>query len=338
MTAQPKSARGRSPEILPGLIGSSEELRAAAAPVAMIAESDVTCLLLGETGTGKELFARAIHYLSGRRHKSFVPVNCGAIPDLLFENELFGHARGAYTDASSPEEGLLAYAQGGTLFLDEVDALSVGAQVKLLRVLQEREYRPIGSPRPVSMNVRILAATNKDLRSFVEARRFREDLFYRLNVLWLRAPALRDHREDIPLLAEYFTQLYGERHGRPGVFLDSSAIDRLLVYSWPGNVREMQGILLRAVLLSARPCLTADDLDLPGSDLPNAHPEKALSMKTAKDHAITQFERKYLFEVLNRCKGNVSQAAQVAGKERRTFQRLLKKHCIAGGTFRSCRL
>jgi transcriptional regulator with GAF, ATPase, and Fis domain len=331
MTAQPKLTRARVPEILPGLIGSSQELQAAAAPVPMIAESDVTCLLLGETGTGKELFARAIHYLSGRKHKPFVPVNCGAIPDLLFENELFGHARGAYTDASSPEEGLLAYAQGGTLFLDEVDALSLGAQVKLLRVLQEREYRPIGSPRPVSMNVRILAATNKDLRSFVEARRFREDLFYRLNVLWLCVPALRDHSEDIPLLAEYFVRLFGERHGRPDLCLDASAIDRLLVYSWPGNVREMQGILQRAVLLSRRSCLTADDLDLPG-----APAGKVMSMSTAKDRAIDQFERKYLFEVLNRCKGNVSQAARAAGKERRTFQRLLTKHRIAGETFRTC--
>jgi DNA-binding NtrC family response regulator len=296
----------------------------------MIADSDVTCLILGETGTGKELFARAIHYLSARRHKPFVPVNCGAIPDLLIENELFGHARGAYTDASSPEEGLLAYAEGGTLFLDEVGTLSACAQVKLLRVLQEREYRPVGSPKPVRMNVRILAATNKNLRSFVEARLFREDLFYRLNVLWLNVPALRDHQEDIPLLAEYFLRLYGERHHRPDLYLDSGAMDRLLAYAWPGNVREMQGILQRAVLLSTHACLTADDIGLP-----DARPDKALSLKIAKDRAIAQFECKYLSEVLYRCKGNISQAAQVAGKERRTFQRLLKKHRIAGATFRS---
>jgi DNA-binding NtrC family response regulator len=321
----------RVPEVLPGVIGSSKALQEAATLAPLVAQSDANCLLLGETGTGKELFARAIHYLSARKHKPFVPVNCGAIPDLLFENELFGHVKGAYTDASSPEVGVIAFAEGGTLFLDEVDALSPGGQVKLLRVLQELEYRPIGSARAVKMDVRILAASNRDLSALVDARRFRQDLFYRINVLRLNVPALREHAEDIGVLAEHFAQQYGERYRRPARTLDDGAIDRLTAYEWPGNVRELQGVLQRAILLSPNSRLSASDIDLPG-----APPVKAPTLKAAKERAISQFERKYLSDLLCRCEGNVSRAAQAAGKERRTFQRLLKKHQLSGSAFRTC--
>ena len=331
MTATAILNASNTPPVLPGVVGSSEELRAAASLVPMIADSDATCLLMGETGTGKELFARAIHYFSERKHKPFVPLNCGAIPDLLFENELFGHARGAYTDASSQETGVLAFAEGGTLFLDEIDALSASAQAKLLRVLQEQEYRPIGSPRLISMNVRIVAATNKNLQAAVESRQFREDLFYRVNVLRLIVPALRDRPTDIPLLAEHFIGQYAERHCRAAAKMDSTALDQLLAYSWPGNVRELQSVIQRAVLMSNRVCLTAADLDLPDSPRP-----AALTLRAAKDQAIAQFERRYLSDTLNRCEGNVSRAAQMAGKERRTFQRLLRKYHLAGAAFRPC--
>ncbi|MEI9974816.1 MAG: sigma 54-interacting transcriptional regulator [Ignavibacteriota bacterium] len=227
---------------------------------------------------------------------------------------------------------MLAFAEGGTLFLDEVDALSVSAQVKLLRVLQEQEYRPVGSPKLVKMDVRILAATNKDLRSYVEARRFREDLYYRINVLRLQVPALREHPEDIPLLAAHFTRHYAERHRRPACTIDTAAAERLLSYAWPGNVRELQGVVQRAVLLATGPSVTAMDLDLPDSPQ-----EDGLTLKAAKNRAIAQFERKYLFDVLHRCEGNVSRAAHIAGKERRTFQRLLAKYRIAGAEFRTCK-
>jgi len=215
LIVEPTLDASRAFEVLPGILGSSEELKAAAAQITLIAETDATCLLTGETGAGKELFARAIHYLSARKQKPFVPVSCGAIPDSLIENELFGDA---------PSDGAIARAEGGTLFLDEVDALSAGAQVKLLRVIEEREYRPVGSARFVKMHARVLAATNKDLPAYVSARRFREDLFHRINVLRLNAPALRDHASDIPVLAEHFTREYAVRHGRPANGLEPSAV------------------------------------------------------------------------------------------------------------------
>jgi DNA-binding NtrC family response regulator len=258
-------------------------------------------------------------------------VNCGAIPDQLFENEFFGHSRGAYTDAGSPESGLLAYAEGGTLFLDEVDALSLSAQVKLLRVLQEHEYRPVGSARMLRSNARILAASNSDIRARVQERRFREDLFHRINVLRLTIPSLREHAEDIPVLAAHFVREYAQQHRRPVEGVESAAMESLVAYDWPGNVRELQGVLQRGVLLARRELVAAGDLDIPGHE-----PEPAVqgTLKAAKKRAISQFERAFIVEVMRRCAGNVSRAAQQAGKERSSFQRLLRKHQINGAQFR----
>ena len=307
-------------------------MRAAAAHVPLIAESDATCLLLGETGTGKELFARAIHYTSRREQRPFVPVNCGAIADALFENELFGHTRGAFTDARSEEVGLLAYADRGTLFLDEVDALSPRAQVKLLRVLQEREYRPVGSAKTCRVDVRIVAATNSDLRRSVAGHSFREDLFHRLNVLRLTIPPLRDRLEDIPLLAKHFLREFAGRQGQPCKTLEEQALRRLMAYRWPGNVRELESVLQRATLLVQRPSVEASELDLPDEVTVSA-PQSTL--KAAKMLTIRQFERSYLSDILQRFEGNVSRAAKAAGKERRSFQRLLRKHSIAAAVFRA---
>jgi transcriptional regulator with GAF, ATPase, and Fis domain len=332
MGAQKDSAAlGRdSVEILPGVLGTSFLLREAAAKVRIVAEADATCLLSGETGTGKELFARAVHYLSSRKDKPFVPVNCGAIPDQLFENEFFGHVRGAFTDAGSPETGLLAYASTGTLFLDEVDSLSLSAQVKLLRVLQEHEYRPVGSARMLRTDARILAATNGDLPIRVQNRQFREDLFHRINVLRLNIPSLRERPEDIPLLAVHFVREYAQQHRRPVLGIDPGAIDALLGYRWPGNVRELQGVLQRAVLVARDPQVAASDLDLPGAPAAVVHG----TLKDAKNQAVRQVERAYIVDVLRRFGGNVSRAAHAAGKERRTFQRLLHKYQIAAAPFR----
>jgi transcriptional regulator with PAS, ATPase and Fis domain len=300
-------------------------MRTAAARVAIIAETDATCLLTGETGTGKELFARAIHYLSSRKHGPFVPVNCGAIPDHLFENELFGHRRGAYTDAQSNESGLLAYGENGTLFLDEVDALSLSAQVKILRVLQEREYRPVGSAQCVAANIRVVAATNCNLRHRVDAREFREDLYFRLNVLSLTIPPLRERLEDLPMLAAHYVREYATTHGRPVRGFDDSVVASLQSHRWPGNVRELQTTIQRAVLTARSETLTASDLDLPHAAPADGH----LTLKAAKNVAVSQCERLYLASVLRRCQGNVTQAAKLAGKERRSFQRLLRKHAIS---------
>lgn len=312
---------------LPGVVGRSALIRAAIERVSLIAGTDATCLLMGETGTGKELFARGIHYISSRKDGPFVPLNCGAIPDQLFENELFGHVRGAYTDARTEGRGLLAYAQCGTLFLDEVDSLSLSGQVKLLRVMQEREYRPIGSAKMVAANIRIVAATNTDLYSNMKARTFREDLYFRLNVLCLTIPPLRERLEDIPLLAAHFMSDYAKTYTRSGtsLSLEASAIDRLMGYDWPGNVRELQTVLQRAILTARRLSISASDLDLPaGIDVHREH----VTLKVARSMAVTKCERDYLSSVMLRSEGNVTQAARLAGKERRSFQRLLRKHAI----------
>jgi DNA-binding NtrC family response regulator len=314
-----------SVEILPGVVGQSAVMLSAAERVSLIASTDATCLLLGETGTGKELFARAIHYLSARKARPFVPVNCGAIPDNLFENEFFGHRKGAYTDARSNEVGLLAYAESGTLFLDEVEALSPSAQVKILRVLQEREYRPMGSTHMVPANVRIVAATNSNLTRRVETHQFREDLYFRLNVLRLDIPPLRERIDDVPMLAAHYIREYAMLHKRPVTGFDETAAARLEAYRWPGNVRELQAVIQRAVLMAKSPLLRAADLDLPGAvPAANGH----LTLKAAKHVAVSQCERSYLSTVLLRCEGNITQAARLAGKERRSFQRLLRKHSI----------
>lgn len=320
-----------SGERLPGVLGDSESMRSAAARVAVIAETDATCLLLGETGTGKELFARAIHYLSDRKHRPFVPVNCGAIPDHLFENEMFGHRRGAYTDAQSNEVGLLAYGDKGTIFLDEVDALSAGAQVKILRVLQEREYRPVGSAHTIPANIRIVAATNCNLLKRVEAHQFREDLYFRLNILSLTIPPLRERLEDLPILASHYLREYATVHRRQVTGINDDAIASLQAYRWPGNVREFQAVMQRAVLTARTAALSTADLALPET---TPAPSPHLTLKAAKNVAVSHCERSYLSAVLLRCEGNITRAAKMAGKERRSFQRLLRKYSITGLSFK----
>jgi len=317
--------------VLPGVIGCSAAVSKAADDVRLMSASDAVCLLLGETGTGKELFARAIHYLGRRKDRPFVPVNCGAIQDTLFENEMFGHVRGAFTDARCEKPGLLAHAESGTIFLDEVDCLSASAQVKVLRVLQEREYRPVGTTRSVKADVRIIAATNSDLRLRVQRQMFREDLFHRLNVLRVFIPPLRERSIDVVVLARTFVRDFVRQYQRPPVTLSDDAYAAMERYHWPGNVREMQAVLERAVLLARGGTISAGDLDLPGAAPATG---EAPSMQRAKAHAIELFELEYLRQVMLRCAGNVSLAARIAGKERRSFQRLLRKHNLTGAEFR----
>ena len=307
------------------LIGESEALLETIAKLPRMAASDANCLLSGESGTGKELCARAIHYMSCRHRKPFVAVNCGALPDHLLENELFGHSRGAYTDASCAADGLIAAANTGTVFLDEVDTLSLAAQAKLLRFIQEHEYRPLGSSRTVRADVRVLAATNADLRRRSEQRLFREDLFYRLNVLHVHIPPLRDRAGDIPLLSQHFLQRYNSQYARDIVGFSRAALHRLISYSWPGNVRELEGVVQRAVILSTSCVIRPEDIELPAfADA--THSEGTL--RNAKASALQRFERAYLMTLLVEHEGNVSRAAKAAGKERRAFQRLLKKYSV----------
>lgn len=308
------------------LVGESEPFLREIDKIPCMARCDTTVLILGETGTGKELFARAIHYQGPRRRKPFVPVNCGALPDHLFENELFGHVKGAYTDAFSEERGLLAEAEGGTLFLDEIDALSPAAQVKLLRFLQDREYRPLGSAKSRVADVRIIAASNADLRKQVEMKRFREDLYYRLNVLYLFLPPLRERIGDIPLLVHRFLTLY-----RKGTKLTPGAMQKLLSYAWPGNVRELEGVIQRALILSPSPLLDGEQIHLQIevqrgiSDRP--------SHREGKRQAIHQFEQAYLADLLAKHQGNITHAADAIGMKRQALQRLLRKYSLPRSAF-----
>jgi DNA-binding NtrC family response regulator len=316
-----------------GLVGEAECFARQVDKIALFAKADVTVLIHGETGTGKELFARAIHYLSAREGKPFVPVNCGALPDQLFENEMFGHVRGAFTNAFAHQAGLVAEANGGTLFLDEIDTLSLSAQTKLLRFLQTRQYRPLGSPKTVVADVRVIAATNADLRRHVDERRFREDLYYRLNILSLSIPPLRERRDDIPTLVEHFVRQHADQAGRGPIAISADALQKLQLYAWPGNVRELEGIIQRALVLSPSRVLEPEHLDLPLPPETAATPAAA-SLREAKASAVRDFEQRYLTRLLAVCNGNVTRAARTAGKERRAFQRLLDKHGLDRRVFR----
>jgi two-component system response regulator AtoC len=324
---RPAALRGLKLDML---VGESPSFLEAIGRIPRVASSLATVLIGGETGVGKELFARAIHYNGERRSRPFIPINCSAVPEHLFENEVFGHVRGAYTDAGADEKGLLGEAERGTVFFDEIDTLTPAAQAKLLRLVQDREYRPLGSSKTLVADTRVIAATNSDLRVMVAERRFREDLFHRLNVLSLRVPALRDRLADIPLLAAHFLTRYAAQYKRGHLRFSPAALRKMLAYSWPGNVREMEGLLHRAVVFGVGETVDADDIELP---MPAAATRAPIAC--AKDNAMSDFERGYLVNLLAEHQGNVSRSARAAGKDRRTFQRLLRKHHIQRVAFTS---
>jgi DNA-binding NtrC family response regulator len=334
LSLKPTGASRGSPvrQFLPGLvIGRSAAFLQSLDRLDAMAKSDATLLLSGETGTGKEVFARSVHYLSKRKGHPFVPVNCGSLPDNLIENELFGHAKGAYTDASSSEIGVLGMAERGTLFLDEVDALTAAAQAKLLRFLQDREYRPLGSARTLVADVRIVAATNADLRRRVRDHGFRQDLFYRLEVLSLHIPPLRDRLEDIPLLAECFLERHRSQSETTATRFSPAALQKLADYPWPGNIRELEAVVHRAAILAQRSVITFSDIELP-VELPDSV-DPSSRLREAKQHVIGEFERSYIAHLLSVHRGNISQAAREAGKERRAFQRLIRKYRLDRAKF-----
>jgi DNA-binding NtrC family response regulator len=322
----------RSRAGLEALVGESGAIVRVLERIPRLAGADAPVLISGETGTGKELVARAIHYRSERQAKPFVPLNCGAMPENLVENELFGHVKGAFTDASSSEAGLLAEAEGGTLFLDEVDSLGPAAQVKLLRLLQNWEYRPLGSSKVRKADVRILAATNSDLSRLVAAHRFREDLYYRLNVLGLHLPPLRERTGDIPLLANRFLDRFARRYTTVARRFAPAALRRLGEHDWPGNVRELESVIQRAVLLADHPDLRAEDLEISGSSR-GAEARPAEGLREIRANAVQSAERACLVTALAAFHGNVSQAARSVGKERRTFQRMMRKYAIERESF-----
>jgi DNA-binding NtrC family response regulator len=276
--------------------------------------------------------ARSLHYLSRRSGGPFVPVNCGAIPTELVENELFGHERGAYTGAGGPKAGLVAEAEGGTLFLDEVHDLPPLAQTKLLRLLQEREYRRLGCPKTRTADIRIVAAANRDPRECVRRGQLREDLYYRLNVVELQIPPLRDRQQDIPLLAAHFIGQYAAAFDRPAQALSSRALECLHARAWPGNVRELEHAIERAVILS-RDSIIKEDLVAEGDS--GISPPCMGSFNRAKAKFVVQFEREYIERILLAHEGNISSAARAANKHRRAFWELMRKHGIDAARFKT---
>jgi len=312
------------------IIGSSPAFIAELQKIPFIARCDSSVLLLGETGTGKEMFARAIHYLGPRTGKPFTPVNCGAIPADLLENELFGHAKGAFTSAAAPSNGLIQETEGGTLFLDEIDSLTLSAQVKLLRFLQEKEYRQLGASKTRRADVRIIAATNADLEQAVSSGSFRRDLYYRLNIIPLTLPPLRQRREDIPLLTRHFIDQYALEFSKEVDDLAPEAMQKLLLHNWPGNVRELQNIIERSVVFSSRPVLRSEDIQLPR---PETAPP-AESFQQAKARVVIEFEKNYIHDLLISHQGNITRAAKTAGKNRRAFWELMRKYEIGTGEFK----
>lgn len=324
----PESIRRRlTQEIgLAQLVGKDAAFVRAIEQIPLIARSDVPVLLLGETGTGKELCARAIHHLSRRAEFPFIPVECGAIPEHLAENELFGHRRGAFTDARTDQKGLAAMAERGTLFLDEVDALSPAAQAKLLRFLQEGTYRALGAEQFTPANVRIVAATNCDLEARIRDNQFRSDLYFRLNVLELRLPALRDRRGDIALLAHHFMRSISKQAPAQEKALSPGALRMLEEYDWPGNLRELFNVLQRAMVFCPGTQILPTNIALRGSF--GASAGTVVNFRRARMQAIESFERVYVEDMLRKHRGNITRAAAEAGKDRRAFGRLVKKYGI----------
>ena len=310
-------------------VGNAPAFRDAVSRLPALARTDGVVLINGETGTGKELVARAIHELGPRAARPFVAVNCGALVDTLLEGELFGHERGAFTDAHARRQGLIAFAAGGTMFLDEAETLTQRAQVALLRVLQERTYRPVGSSTEQRTDVRFLAATNVKLERLVQAGQFRADLFYRLSVFSVTLPPLRDRREDILPLAQHFLAKYAPDAGRAPE-LSPEAARTLLTFDWPGNVRELESAIVRAVHLASDGVIEARDLGLPGvpAGAGTMALEAARPYKAEKAQVLEAFERQYITRLLTQHRGNVSRAAQAAGKERRDLGKLLKRHGV----------
>jgi two-component system response regulator GlrR len=305
------------------LVGETESFLTQLKKIPLIARCDSRVLITGETGTGKEMCARAIHYLSPRTAQPFVPVNCGAIPIDLVENELFGHERGAFTGANAAKPGIIEEAKEGTLFLDEIDCLPLMAQVKLLRFIQEKEYRKLGSSRVCHADVRLIVASNISLEEAMRQGLLRQDLYYRLNVVSITMPPLRERREDMPLLAHHFLEKYADKFRKNVRTIAAEAVQKLMYHNWPGNIRELEHTIERAVIFCETSSLGERDIVLP---VPAQ--QAAESFQQAKARMIAHFEKEYVQRLLLCNDGNISRAAQAAHKNRRSFWELIRKHHI----------
>ena len=311
------------------LVGSSPSMRAMVDMIARVASTDATVLIQGESGTGKELVARAIHEMGPRREGPFVAINCAALPATLLESELFGHAKGAFTDARAARTGLLVEAKGGTIFLDEISEMPLDMQAKLLRALQERAVRPIGDNHEVRFDARVIAATNRDLEEESRARRFREDLYYRIAVVGIDVPTLRERSQDVPMLAQHFVTRFAERFDKKVVGIAPDALHRLMGYPWPGNVRELENCMERAVALTRFDHVTVEDLP---ERVRAHHPERVnpLPQQAEELVSLAELERRYIHQVLTIVGGNKSRAARILGLDRRTLYRLFERERAEG--------
>jgi two-component system response regulator PilR (NtrC family) len=312
------------------IIGRSEPMLAVFKMIETVARTTSTILLTGESGTGKGLVAQAIHFHSLRREKPMVSLNCGALPEALLESELFGHMRGSFTSADSNKKGLLEVAERGTIFLDEIGEMSAVMQVKLLRVLQERRFRRVGGLEELQADIRVIAATNQDLTRLIAEGRFREDLFYRINVIPIALPPLRDRREDIPLIANHFLAKYADQMGKHVAGISHSAMQWLVQYSWPGNIRELENVIERAVELEATPTILADSLpasirgEVPraGVAAVDALPDSGFDLEVH----VKEIERGYIAQALQRAGGVQVKAAELLGMSFRSFRYYVKKY------------
>lgn len=300
-----------------GIIGESEEMLKVFKTIAKVKSTTATVLITGESGTGKELVARALHYGGHASNAPFVPVNCAGIPDSLLESELFGYMKGSFTGATETRAGFFQTADGGTIFLDEISNTSLAMQAKLLRVLQEKEFYMIGSKKPHKVNVRVIAATNVDLMQLVKKGLFREDLYYRLNIISIELPPLRERGNDILLLISFFLTRYTRELGKEMIHITSKATQAMKAYSWPGNVRELQNLIHRLVIL-------ADDNSIDAPDLPESFRYSALRSK-GLDRTLEEVEREYITNVLAASANNLSQAARVLGIDRKTLREKMRK-------------
>ncbi|AWL10853.1 putative transcriptional regulator ycf27 [Saliniradius amylolyticus] len=310
-----------------GIISHSSKMEELLLQARQVADSDVSLLINSQSGTGKELLAKAIHNASLRHDGPFVPVNCAAIPESLIESELFGHAKGAFTGANKAHQGLFQSADGGTLFLDEIGDMPLSFQVKLLRALQEREVRPVGATQAVPVDVRVISATHKDLEQAVAQGEFREDLYYRLNVVELRLPPLAERREDIPLLVNHFLQDIVSRGRKKVTGYADDAMETLISAPWPGNVRQLQNVVEQTVALATSPVIPAELVQ-------KALRERSDGALPSFAEARDTFERRYLADLLRATGGNVTQASRIAGRNRTDFYKLLERHHLNPGSFR----
>jgi DNA-binding NtrC family response regulator len=330
-------ARVREAQAFQNLVGASPAMQKVFDSIETLSQTDITVLITGASGTGKNLAARALHDLSRRKGKPFIRVNCPTVPENILESELFGYARGAFTHAVADRRGLFQEGDGGTVFLDEIGDISPAIQTKLLQVLEDKEFRPLGRTGTVKVDVRVIAASNRDLKAKMARGEFREDLYYRLCVVELPMPALNARREDIPLLVEYFLAKYGREYGREQVRPSPDLLQQCQKHDWQGNVRELENTLRRGLAMTSGSLLTPQDVGWRKEGCVAAIEAEALTdvpYREAKDTVLAQFNRRYITEALRRTGGNVSQAARLSNIERQSFQQVMKKCGIRAEGFR----